>query len=454
MSKIVLMGAGSAAFSVELLKDISAMPGLSGADLVLVDINKEKLALAKTLVTRYAAETGMKINITALEDRRQALNGADYVICAVKIGGYGPLEQERLISEEYGYYRGIGDRVSCYYGGIGAYHQIRFLTDLANDMVELCPDAWLIQTANPVFESTNYVLRHIKVKAIGICHGHNGFIDIARTIGLDPKRVSAVVYGFNHVVYMKSFLYDGKDAYPLLDEWIEKRAEEYWNSDEYKILAFNRAPDHLSPGAVDAYRLYGLMPIGDAVRAASPWWHHTDLETKIKWYGPGGGFDSENGWRLYLEDRDKKHEKLRKAVDEGAKVTEVFGFTPTVEQHIPLIDSLENDNERILTLNVLNHGAIAGLPNNILVEILVRCNGHGLFNLNMGAFPPKLMNNVMLPRLARAENIMDAFARRDRSVLYLMAAEDPRTRSFAQAKGLVDKLLSLPWNSDADKHYQ
>jgi len=128
--------------------------------------------------------------------------------------------------------------------------------------------------------------------------------------------------------------------------------------------------------------------------------------------------------------------------------------TLTVEQHIPFIDSLANDHDRILTLNVLNNGSISGLPDDILVEIHVRCNAHGIFNLNMGSFPPKIMNNVMLPRLARAENIMDAFARGDRCVLYLMAAEDHRTCSFNQAKNLVDKLLSLPWNEEADKHYR
>ena len=454
MIKIVLLGAGSSSFSVELLKDISAMPGLAGCSLALVDINEVKLNFALKLVTKYCDETGMQINVTATTNRREALVDADYVICAVKIGGYDPLEQERLISEELGYYRGVGDRVSCYYGGIGAYHQIRFLDDLAQDMMELCPDAWLVQTANPVFEATNYVTRYTSVKAVGVCHGHNGFKGIARTIGIDPERTTAVVCGFNHYNYMKSFLYDGKDAYPLLDEWIEKHAEDYWNSDEYKTVKHIRAPDHLARGAVDAYKLYGLMPIGDAVRAGSPWWHHTDLETKVKWYGTGGGFDSEVGWKLYLDDKDVQYEKLKETVEQGTPVLEMFGQSPTTEQHIPFIDSLANDNDRILTLNVPNQGAIAGLPDDILVEIHVRCNGHGLFNLNMGAFPQKVMNNIMLPRLARAENILDAYARGDRSVLYLMVAEDPRTHSFEQAKNLVDTLLSLPWNEEANKHYR
>ena len=114
------------------------------------------------------------MNIETYTDRRKALDGADYVICAVKIGGYGPLEKERKIAEAHGYYRGIGDRVSCYYGGVGAYWQIRFVEEVARDMEELCPDALLIQTSNPVFEATYYASKYTKAKAVGVCHGHWG----------------------------------------------------------------------------------------------------------------------------------------------------------------------------------------------------------------------------------------------------------------------------------------
>ena len=160
MTNIVLLGAGSTSFSIELLKDISTLPSLGGSTLSLVDIDEKRLRMAEALVTRYCRESKMNLKIRAFKERRDALVGAEYVICAVKIGGYSPLEKEREIAEAHGYYRGIGDRVSCYYGGIGAYHQINFLEGLARDMQELCPDAWLVQTANPVFEGTNYITRH------------------------------------------------------------------------------------------------------------------------------------------------------------------------------------------------------------------------------------------------------------------------------------------------------
>lgn len=453
MAKIVLLGAGSTSFSIELLKDISTLPSLEGSVLSLVDIDEHRLHMAESLVTRYCRESNMKLEVHSYTERRDALRGAEYVICAVKIGGYGPLEKEREIAEKRGFYRGIGDRVSCYYGGIGAYHQIRFLEEVAKDMEELCPDAWLVQTANPVFEGTNYVTSHYGIKAVGVCHGHNAYKEIAEELGLDLQFVNAEVVGFNHCVWLTKFMYKGKDAYPLLDKWIAEKSEEYWKSE--KFLDPNRvfSKDQLSPGAIEAYRLYGVMPIGDAVRSGTPWWTHTDFETKCKWYGKNGGFDSEIGWKSYLDSKVDIQERLNEIVESGKSVMEEYRPSETTEQHIPFIDSMANGNERILTLNVPNNGAIAGLPDDILVEIPVLCNATGIHNVKIGKLPYKVMNHVILPRLARARSIMDAYENRSREMLVLMLCEDHRTKSYEQAKELVDELLAQPWNKDADAHY-
>lgn len=93
MTNIVLLGAGSTSFSIELLKDISTLPSLGGSTLSLVDIDEKRLRMAEALVTRYCRESKMNLKIRAFKERRDALVGAEYVICAVKIGGYGPLEK-------------------------------------------------------------------------------------------------------------------------------------------------------------------------------------------------------------------------------------------------------------------------------------------------------------------------------------------------------------------------
>lgn len=452
---LVLLGAGSASFTISILKDLILSDGLKDCTLRLVDIDESRLDEARRAAESYNTEAKTEISIEAYTDRRQAFYGADFVICAVKIGGYTPLETERKIAEAHGYYRGIGDRVSCYFGGVGAYWQIRFLEEVAHDMEELCPDAWLVQTANPVFDGTNYVTRYTKVKAVGVCHGHFQAYAVADILGLDRDKVSAEMVGFNHHIYLTDFRYEGKDAYPILDKWIEEKSEAYWKSEEYNTPGqFGFAPEELTPGAVDAYKLYGLLPIGDAIRSASPWWHHTDLATKEKWYGINGGFDSEICWANYLHLKDVHHEKIRKALDAGEPITSVYPLESSGEQHIPLINAIATDKYQRFTLNIPNNGCLPGIPDDVMVEIPVMASARGIQGIKMDPLPRRLMDNVMYPRMRTMNNLHEAYRNGDRGLLVLELMHDHRTKSYEQAKALIDELLAQPWNADADKHYR
>lgn len=180
----------------------------------LVDIDKGRLESARRIVPLYKKETGAEIDIEAYTDRRLAFQNAGYIICAVKIGVYIPLEKEGKIAEAHGYYCGIWDRVSGYYGGVCAYWQIRFMEEEARNIEEICPKAVLIQTANPVFEGTNYVTRYTDVKAVGVCHGHYGYREVAQILGLDLTKVTDEMVGFNYCIYLNDFRYEGKRYLP------------------------------------------------------------------------------------------------------------------------------------------------------------------------------------------------------------------------------------------------
>ena len=454
MVKISVVGAGSVVFTGRLIVDLCLTKSLSRSTVVLVDIDKKRLNMMYNLATKYAREMNTDVSIKKTMDREEALNGADFVINTVKIGGYEPMEIERKIAENYGYYRGLGDRVNDYYGGIGAFHQLKFFLDLASDVEEICPDAWLIQAANPVFEGTTLMSRETKAKVVGVCHGHSGYIDVLKTLGLKQENVKVRMAGFNHNIWLVDFLNNGENAYPILDQWIEKKAEEYWKSDEY----LNSPPwiaEQMSPAAVDMYRMFGLFPIGDTLRSASPWWHHTDLKTKQRWYGPTGGFDSEIGWSMYLDLLREVLEQLRVwASDPAVALTEVYPPTFSGEQHIPFIDAIANDKEVQLQLNIPNKGAISGIPDDVVVEVPVLVDRIGVRAIHVGQLPKRLMLHVMMPRMLRMEQILQAFLDGDRKSLLLMIAEDHRTRSFEDAKVLLEEQLGQSWNSEATKHYK
>jgi len=149
MTTISIIGAGSVVFTGRLVVDLCLTKSLHNSKVILMDINEERLNTMYELAKRYSKETGANLKFEKTLDRVKALEEADFVVNTVKVGGYEPMEGERRIAEKYGYYRGVGERVSDYYGGVGAYHQLKFFLELAQDMERYCPDAWLIQAANP-----------------------------------------------------------------------------------------------------------------------------------------------------------------------------------------------------------------------------------------------------------------------------------------------------------------
>lgn len=454
MVQIAIIGAGSAVFSGDLVRDLCGTKSLWNSTIVLMDVNKDRLNMVHTFATRYSKETKAELLFKKTTDRRKALEGADYVICTVKVGGYEPMEAERKIAERHGFYRGIGDRVSDYYGGIGAYHQLKFLLDLAREMEKICPDSWLIETANPVFEGTTLIARETKTKTVGVCHGHFAYKAIANALGLDPKNVEVQMAGFNHCIWMTQFLHNRKDAYPLLDLWIKNSAEGYWKSERY-LKGLPWTVEQLSPAAVDMYRMYGLFPIGDTLRSASPWWYHSDLKTKKRYFGPTGGFDSEIGWKTYLNQLEKWLRKMKTLTSKPkASLTKAYASAPSGEQHIPLIDALENDKKATLYLNIPNKGAIPNLPDDVTVEIPTTTSAKGIQRTHTGKLPERLTLHVMIPRMLMMEKILQAFLNRDRKSLLLTILNDPRARSYENCKALLDELLAQPWNTKAAAHYK
>ena len=213
--------------------------------------------------------------------------------------------------------------------------------------------------------------------------------------------------------------------------------------------------EQMSPGAIDMYHILRSFPIGDTVRSMSPWWHHIDLKTKKKWYGPTGGFDSEIGWSIYLNSRGKRLKQMDELVrNPSSSLTEEFPLTMSGEQHIPIIDAIANDKETILQLNIPNKGAISSIPNDVIVEIPALVSGKSIQGIRVGKLPKHLMLYAIEPRMRRMEQILQAFLEENRNSLLLMLIEDPRTQSFDQAEALLEELLAQPWNVEVARHYK
>lgn len=453
MIKISFIGAGSAAFSMNVVKDLCLTKGLAGSEVSLMDVNRERLDAVFSMAHDYSKQMGAELRIEKTTERKNSLKGADFVIDTVLAGGHEQQEIVRAVGEKHGYYRGVEsvefNMIQDYSTTFQGYYQLKFFLDLAHDMEEACPDALLIDVANPECEAGTLLTRETKIKCAGYCHGYLGWLDIVEALGINPEEIDFQVAGFNHNIWLTRFRKNDGDAYPILDEWIERKSQDYWINHKQR----NEFDVDMSRAAVDMYGLYGLYPVGDTVRSGS-WKYHYDLKTKQYWYGEFGGPDSEIGWSRYLkrvEERTKQIFWL--AQDLGPKLFTEFPPVKSREQIAPLIDSIANDKGERFILDVRNNGAIASLPDDVAVEIPVRADKRGLHAEKIERIPERVSRMVLAPRLMRLEMALEAFLSGDQSILLEILYRDRRTRSNQQAKDVLEEILALPFNGEMRAHY-
>jgi alpha-galactosidase len=457
--KITLIGAGSAAFSLALIKDLCLTEGLSGSHVTFMDIDQERLVMVHKLTERYAAQLGANLTVDYNLDRRAALQDADFVINTASVVSHQQSVDRKKLGQEHGYYYG---RVSA---GEYNFRNMAFMLDVAREMEEICPEAWLIQAGNPVYQGCTLLTRETGIKVCGLCHGHYGYRHICDQIGIDWHKVTWQAPGLNHNIWLTHFFYEGRDAYPLVDEWIASRGEAYWNLD---VAALPVAPGStrtgelarawdiaMSRAAVHMYRMYGLLPIGDTPRQGG-WWYHTDIETRQYWYGkPWGGQDTHLSWPLYVENQYRKVAEIaRLAQDASADLVSALGSEPTTEQHVPIIDGLVNDNEGQFQVNVPNYGVLPGVPDDVVVEVPAIVNLKGIQPLRVHPLPPKLMLEQILPGWLSMERALLAFKTGDRSILLWNVLDNHLTRSYDQAMAVLEDLLAMEGNEEMNEHFK
>jgi len=442
--KISIIGAGSAVFSLALVKDLCLTEGLADSHVCFMDLDPERLAMIYQLGQRYAQELGSRLTFEQTQEREVALQGADFVINTAAVKNEYHMRDIRAVIDRHGYYYGSRIRVDQFY-------QLQLMLAIAQDMEQICPEAWLIFAANPVFAGTTLVGRETGIKILGLCHGHYGYRQIAQTIGLDPDQVTFQAPGLNHNIWMTHFIYEGRDAYPLIDEWIKTEGETYWQTHEAE-----RTHDvQMSRGAVHQYHMYGLFPIGDTVRRGG-WWYHTDKETKLRWFPPPwGGPDTHEARAVRRKLMAERIERMTAAAfDPQASLIELFGAERTREQHVPIINGLVNDHQGHFQVNVPNKGALPGIPDDVAVELPAVVNGKGIQPLRVDPLPRKIMLEQILPGWLEMERLLEAFKTGDRSMLLWEILNNPQTQSYDQAGAVLDDLLAMAGHEALADHYR
>jgi alpha-galactosidase len=406
---IVIIGAGSAQFTLDMIRDLCLTPGLNGSVVWLVGhVDREKVEQVRGVGARYSAEMDAGLTFRVTYDRREALRRADFVICAAAIQGHQSLRQ------------------------------MLFFMEIIHDMEELCPQAWLIMASNPVFEGCTLMTRHSSIKVIGLCHGfREGVRNIAEVLGFNLADVRAQAAGLNHNVWLTHLFYQGKDAYPLLDGWIDTQSQAYWKSPVFNGGKLEWG--NLSPKAVHMYRFFGLVPIGDTAGHSSPWWYLTDELVQRKY-----GFVLKDWWEVYFAHVHAKTEAIRQA--SANPDIPVTAFIPpeksTGHDHINIIDAIANDRPGEFVVNIPNQGAIDGLADDVVVEIPAVVSAMGAQGLRVGRLPDAI--TAYLQRaVASMEFLLKAYENGNPTLLAAYFLQEPwNTPSLERAEQRVAELLA------------
>ncbi len=447
--KISIIGAGSAVFSLSLIRDICTTPRLHDATISLMDIDEKRLNAAYALCIRYGHEQGRHFRIEKTTDRIACITGADFVINTALHVNYDLWKRGWAIAQRYGYRYGGSLHIMHDEAFWINYYQFGLMESVYEDMQKVCPDAWYLLVANPVLAGITHLKRkYPNSKIVGLCHGFNGVFPIAEQLGYKREDVKFELSGVNHSVWMNHFTLKGQDGFPILNRWIAEYSEIFYQTAGFCSLT--------GPKVIDLYRRYGAYPIGDNGNpggGAWGWWYHTDAETENRWN------DDPARWfkQIYFDANERMVAAIATAVaDNTIRVSEMFPPEEHVhEPMIPLIESIAFDIPRVIIVNVQNtHNYVEGIPCDFEVEIPALVSACGIAGIHCKPLPKPVIASILRDRIAPVETELSAYINGDYETLLSLILMDPWTTSEKQARQFLNEILDQPELSEMKEHYK
>ncbi len=433
--RIVIVGAGGWVFPLELSRDILAFPALGSGTLVLYDIDSSASERTRGFVQRLIAAGKVSATVEVAPDLRAALQGADFVITVFQVGGVEAYAHDVLIPREYGIDQTVGDTLGP--GGIfRGLRTVEALRVVAEAMLEICPDAWLLNYANPM--SINcWATDLLGVKIVGLCHSVQGTSELlARELGVPYEEVTFDCAGVNHTAWFTTFRRGGEDLLPRIRDVMRARHV------DRTIPMLPRSDDAYE--SIERVRTELMMLTGyfhtESSHHASEYW---------AWFRKTPELTGE-----YL-DRRWDYLAICQSVDASytnediVEEAERDGLHHGGEFAAPIMDSIVTGERRVVYGNVRNGGSIGNLPPEACVEVACAVDGNGLRPVRYGALPAACaaLNQV---QIAVQGLTVRAATTGDRDLVHAAVALDPLTSAvltLPQIHEMTDRMLGAeaPW---------
>jgi alpha-galactosidase len=438
--KIACLGAGSMYFA-RALPDLAVMPGLSGSEVTLYDINMEKAGIMARHSASLAAQAGTGLRLRVAATLADALDGADFAISS--IGGAGESSghiydtgyhvQDILIPTRYGIYQIVGD--TCGPAGMMmALRSIPIYLDICHEMEKRCPDVILFNHSNPMAALCRAMIKYSSINVVGICHGVQiGLMRVAEILGVPAEELDAKWVGTNHYHWFTRIYHKGRDVYPEARRRLAARKHPHGElmtqklSSIYGYEIVYPEDDHI----LEFYPFLAQAPGGT-------------LPYEQKPRLARGYHDTQAAPQLSAAERQAQRQaQLKQYEEEIAKVTlpEKMSSPITGEGLGSLLESIALGRRQVYIVNIPNEGAVPNLPDYAVLEIEGATDFCGVQGVHMGE-APLVLEGLLHRRIVWQELVADAAAKCDRNLALQALLLDDMAVLPEKAEAMLDELLA------------
>jgi alpha-galactosidase len=420
--RITIIGGGSYQWAPKLLVDFANTELLHDAQIVLQDIDAAPLPRMVEFVEHVAKVRGIGLTATSTTDQREALDGADYVVVNISTGGFASMRHDLEVPARYGVKQSVGDSVGP--GGIvRALRNIPIFLELARNMEELCPDAWLFNLTNPMTTICRSVTRETAVKTVGLCHEIAGVqFFLSQLLDVSFMDMTPTVAGVNHLPFVTKLDVGGDDGLMQLRELLDGDPgpkDDLLRHHRVKLELFSRFG--VLPGAGDRH-LVEFFP--GFLTEDSEWgqrWgvHLTTIEER------------ELGQAHHI----KQFEQMLSA--------DTVSEMPSGEMVAPVIQCFLLDQPGWFPLNIPNRGQVADLPDDVTVESMCIADGKGVRGRDEVHLPPAMAE--FLRRVSASQELtVEAAVTGDRDKVFEAMLLDPLAGriDYDQVGTMTDDMLA------------
>ena len=442
MTKLTIIGAGSAVFTKNIFTDLMFIDEFKKMDIALVDIDEKRLKISHELLDVIAKKFNASPNIKSYTDRREALVGSDFIQSTIQVGGYKPSTVIDFdIPKQFGLRQTIADTLGI--GGImRGLRTIPVLVDIGKDIMELCPNALWLQYVNPMCSNMIAINNACPgIKTVGLCHSVQGTAEmLAKDLNEKIEDIDYLCAGINHMAFYKKFLKKNGDKEEDLYPRLKKLADEIVN--DKKISSRSMEKDRESDKILhEKVRYEILRRFGYFVTESSE--HFAEY---VPWFIKNNRQDLIDKYKIPIEeyiDRCKKNIELWNNLEKDMTPIYNQSLKRSNEYASYIMDAVVNNKEVTINGNVMNKGYIDNLPSNCCVEIPCLVNSNGNTPQSTGRLPEHLaalMRTNINVQILTAE----AALTKKKEHIYHAALLDPLTGanlSIDEIYSMVDRLI-------------